>query len=496
MWNPVLSKKKIVHFLLLIFGILTVIHIIFSTVAQRGLVFDGVWWFSRALDSFSSNNMFFENSWGHRPRGFINILNQIPMNFGYFAAHINSKMHLAHLFTLPLFLYPSLFLIFHYLLFRRSKRFDFLLGSIVLYGLIILPAQNWSIIEISLAASIWFFLFHYLCAKIDYSKFDIFIIVLLCAILYNSWEEAIILSPIVFFASLYYGSKETNKINKYTKYFIGLNSLLTAIFNIFFLAYFLGGETLYEIKRCIQDLFFYNNCIFFNNPYFILSVIAIIFTVSVCFRKKQSETKFLFSLFSVCFLFSLLVIIKPFNLYSMISSYSVCRNFIYIIFPVFLIVPLILDINKISIKRKFNSFLIVILTVSIVNTCLGIYISYMFDQERDYLKWYASSSKETIINPPEEFPSYRLKHANSFLWSTTYPYFTLVFCKKNECHGIYNYGDIAQGNNRVFYLKKDNENLFCTNIDDLSSQPILQCISIKNKFWDLSDIDKTAFQPL
>ena len=113
-------KDKTIFLLFTIFIVLSIIHIVFATAINRGLFADGFLYVPEILDKLSLQGYGFQLI-EDRTRIFINFVNQLPMNIGYWLG-IESKKILLFLFSLPLFLFPFLVNLYNIILAKRTKR--------------------------------------------------------------------------------------------------------------------------------------------------------------------------------------------------------------------------------------------------------------------------------------------------------------------------------------------------------------------------------------
>ena len=192
-----LFKFQPIKTMLFIFIVLSICHIIYATLVYRGLIVDGILYFPEMLNKFSEQGYGFAPVI-HRTRIFINIINQIPVNIAYWLG-IKSKLVLAAIFSLPLFLFPFLATMYNFILAKRTKRYDIVLISLILYNLLILPAIMYSVVEVYLGSSLLIILIHYFLADIKYTKKDILIIVFLSFIIYSSTELSVFVCILLIF---------------------------------------------------------------------------------------------------------------------------------------------------------------------------------------------------------------------------------------------------------------------------------------------------------
>lgn len=154
-------KNKEIFYLTVLFVILSIIHIVWATLASRGLFIDGSLWFPEILNSLSENGYGF---WfvDDRTRWISNFINQLPINIAY-SFGITNKQFLLAMFTLPLFLFPFLANMLNIFLAKRTKRYDIVLFSLFLYSFGILPAIMYSVVEVYTGASLLFIIIPLFC---------------------------------------------------------------------------------------------------------------------------------------------------------------------------------------------------------------------------------------------------------------------------------------------------------------------------------------------
>lgn len=469
-------KRKNIFVVGLIFFTLSIFNIIYCGIVQRGLIYDGVIWFINILDKMSDNEWCFMFWSFYRPRGFTNFINELPMNMAYHIFGISSKNILAFIFSLPLFLFPFLATIQHYILAKKSKRYDIVIFSIFLYSFFIIPISMYSIFEGMLAASVFFLLFHYLISNIDYNIKDILILILLILISYNSHECNACSGLLMFFMSLFYAKKSDTKRKKVIKYFIGINALLMSIYYSAY--YFFVPPDFLNTTRLTADI---ESLKYFLSQYpFYIYLFFLFVLMLTIFKKKHYNIKEII-LLSFSLIAAFLYIL--FNNLFFNNAFFVMRYFLFPVLPFLMIICFFIDIknvshNKYKINLMYSNILIIVLLFGILNTVIQVNNSYWFDRTKKNLTEKIEMNKNNLISPNygmgEDF--YKQIPCSIFYICDTYTYDSIAFQNR-------------------YYINKlitiDEKNAYCPStfyfIDD-NLVLNFSTIKIKNKFWDMTNI--------
>lgn len=489
-----LFKNKTIFILSIIFIISSVTNIIYASLSQRGLTFDGIIFFMTKLNYLSCNS--FEIMYPMRFRHCIVFLNNLPITLCYFLFNIHSKYILSVLYTLPLFLFPALFPLLHYILAKRSKRYDIVIWSLFIFGLLIIPTEVWPIVESMLAISIIFLLYHYICADIHYNWFDRILIIILILISFSSSEANIYLGPLLFFISLYYAHKTNNKRNKNIKLRIGF---LCALMPISYLLYFFlipASDYKHNTVRYFYELFVHKDfTTWYKEPYLLLILILISLLIFIFCRKIKIKN-YVIIVFSIITTVLLYLRLK-FNwfYYINILEYRVLLSII----PA-LIITLIFALDffhkKINIKYLHNillNFLMVTLFLGSFNNTTQIMYSHSFkntvNEILNLTENIAKKDKKILVTPLEEEQIYNNKYYNDFICLYDVDYYTLfipAFSKDYKIKAILYPGDNAKN-----IYPKDKRFDFYVN-SNRSIYIGYNSFQIKNIFWDLSEVSKIA----
>lgn len=484
-------KDKLIITLSIIFIIFTIINIVYSSLVQRGLQFDGIIFFMDKMDAIASNSL--SSAWVPRLRHSVIFLHNLPFYIGYFLFDIHSKYVMAVLYSIPWFLYPSLFPFFNYLLAKRSKRYDIVIWSLFIFGLLVVPTQMWPIVEAMLAVSVVFLLYHYICANIDYKLWDIICILMLIIISYASTESNIYVGPLLALISFYYARKTVSRKNKIIKYII---SVLTLLMPIGYFLYFIlvipsGAE--YNSFRFFRELFFKDFSTIYKESYLIL-LISIIYLILLFFLKKYKIKNF--TIISVSLVFSVLSFLMfKFNWFYDVKILEY-RVLLYIIPALVIILISFIDfinekINMLYLENILINFLIVIMVLGTFNCIVQIMNSFLFSKTVNEILTVTESIGKPIVIPYEEEKIYKNKYFSRFQNFFEEDYFLVfvpAFSKNYKIKSILYPGDNAYKK----YPPEDTKkfDLYIESENYLRLGHIL--CTIQNRFWNLSEIAKAV----
>lgn len=486
----IFKNKKILTFSV-VFIILSLFHIIYASLTQRGLVSDGQIWVAEILDNLSFDKWYFKFIFGVRTRGFINFINQMPINMGYMFFHINSKYWLSVLFSVPLFLFPFLVLFWQFSLAKRTKRFDIFVLSMALYCLFILPGIPYAAVEVFLASSVMFLLFHYLSADISYTKGDIVLIFLLCFLLYDSSEAEIYYGIILFFASLFYAAKTQFSRSKAVKYFIGINGLLSSVVVFLVSVISLGNRFYTESLRFFLELtpsFFDNSRNYLKEPviFLMFTLLIIAFNIYRYYRHnntyKELNNKYLiFLLLS----YSGLLIYMYLDLYTFFNSsaHNTYRVFPFIILPLISLIILFIDYFNKNIALLFwKNMLLIILIAGSVNTIIQYAYTFYFANFTQKLTKELIHSNKSFLNPDTDLKQLYNGKDNVFFYCGSYVTDSLIFAPEYKIHTVVIPSEkINKDCPQMFLFTKDKKYF----VDSFYNK-----FHVKNKFWDLEPVLK------
>lgn len=475
--NDKFFKDKSVLTLIFIFIILTVINILYASFVQRGIVLDGSIYFVNLLDAFSNNEWLFKVP--ERARFNIIYLWQFPINFAYHILGISSKYWLGVIFSFPLFAFPAIVTLGNYFLAKRSKRWDLFLLSVAIFVLFVLPASVYSVVEVFLAAPIFFLLFHYCVADIDYKISDLITIAFLIAISYCSSEVVMYCSVILLFTAIYYAKKTENIKNKLTKYFIAINSAIMPVTYINFYRntppdFMEKGRIIGEFEG-LKQYFFATSV---SVDYIFITLIALI----ILFYNKRFFTEQFKKLIYILFAFLFLTLMSS---YAYSGDLFSRRIIFFAIFPLVMFIGLIIDIFKerIGIEKLNNiikNSLFVVLIIGIINTVFQIQISYLFNSKTKELNNLTIKNKAVFVVPTRDMNNFYKKPFNNICFNCdTYSFDSIAFNPNYKIDKIIIYDKTNPNCPHEFYFKDGKLNL-----------PFNTTINIKNKFWDMTPLQE------
>lgn len=391
-------KSKFIKVLVFLFFVISAFHILYASIIQRGLAIDGSFLFGTILNKLGSqdNSVYFTSFM--RARAFISYLQQIPLNLVHLITNTNSKSVLSFLYSLPFFLYPLLVIIWNYFLSKRTKRTDIFIIQLGIYCIFILPCEIWANVEAMLAIPLFFTLFHYLCADIEYKKHDIFLIAFLLIVSCCSSEAIMYSGPLLFLSALFYATKTSDKTQKTIKLIIGISGILMPF------AYLLWYQTHTDLNylanegnRFFNEITLSKKIPFKQNPYLMMGI-SFFIIIDTMLKKRA------FNLFDKCILTSLsiLAIFLTFseNYFSGYMPREGIRVWLFIILPIaitFITVKDIIIHKNIEFNPiEMNNLLCVLLLIGIVNSFVQINNSIIYDKCLKSILKEVSEQSETI----------------------------------------------------------------------------------------------------
>lgn len=450
------NKNNLAVLLTVSFLIISTVNILYASVVQRGLSFDGSLAFAQLLENFGNNDGKMHFFAFLRARVFISYLQQLLLNVACLLFDIKSKTIMGFLFTLPFFLYPLSVTVWNWFLVKRTNRYDIFLISLGIYCLFVLPSQIWADVEAMLAIPLFLTLFHYLCADIKYKKLDIALMIFLTVVAFCSSEAIIYCGPLMFLSSLFYAKKSTDKTAKIIKRIIGLCGLLMPVSYFF---YYIDDLSILvnEGTRFFGEINFYMDSLFYQCPV----------TIYLTFTK---------------------------NYFSIYMPVEGCRVLLFIVLPIVMIFVTAKDFKACNTEispAKFQNLIITLLLVGIVNTCVQINNSTIYRNCLNSILNQVKSHPETIVDfYDEDTPD--IERFDTIFITDFYPLVYISTVQDYEIDQLL-YGISSKSRNpknaKKLYGLWIEENQLFTNYRI--------CFSKKNKFWNLEKIyDEAEKNPI
>lgn len=459
-------------FLLSIFIISALISILFACIVQRCMYLDGGLWFNIMLDKISHGSYGLFDDTANHPRLFGNLINQFLVNFTYYILQIKNKYILSFSYSLSLFLFPLLATWWNYKLSDRTKRFDIAFWTLFVYVFLIIQSSIFSVVETNLVSILYLVLFNYLAGEINYTKKDTLIISALLIFLFRSHEMVLYLGVIIFFASLFYAKREENTFNKIIKYLIGIGSFCASIYMVsWFLTKHITNDTVRFASEAVQYL---HLSLRMN---LVLTIVGLLIGAIAFFIKKEFTNRQILIIASI---YALLLI----NMFAHLDIFlnpmaeGQLRTIVCWAIPLIFIMIFMFDSLKIKIDKTYlSNMLVIIYIVGISHNIWQINNSYWFYKDFEYLKSKLTESKTALLNPDENPDLFdRSKHR---LYNNEFTYFNISLAL-NDDYKIKSVLSQSKSPNGF------SEWLF--KIDDKTIMIPTANLSIKNKFWDLTDV--------
>lgn len=484
------NKNNLAVLLTVSFLIVSTVNILYASVVQRGLSFDGSLAFAQLLENFGNNDGKMHFFAFLRARVFISYLQQLLLNVACLLFNIKSKTIMGFLFTLPFFLYPLSVTVWNWFLVKRTNRYDIFLISLGIYCLFVLPSQIWADIEAMLAIPLFLTLFHYLCADIKYKKLDIALMIFLTVVAFCSSEAIIYCGPLMFLSSLFYAKKSTDKTAKIIKRIIGLCGLLMPVSYFF---YYIDDLSILvnEGTRFFGEINFYMDSLFYQCPYLIM-ICAMVVILYASLKKKPFNTVEKSTLFFLSAVTIYLTFTK--NYFSIYMPVEGCRVLLFIVLPIVMIFVTAKDFKTCNAEispAKFQNLIITLLLVGIVNTCVQINNSTIYRNCLSSILNQVKSHPETIVDFKDE-TNPDIERFDTIFITDFYPLVYISTVQDYEIdqllYGISNKSHNPENAEKMYGLWTKEGQLY-TNYRI--------CFSKKNKFWNLEKIyDEAEKNPI
>lgn len=456
--------------LLSILALFSSINAIVASLVERGVYADGVIYMLSILNSFSHGVFGYSSDIDHHPRLFINLINQLPINIVHFVFGVNDKQFLMIFFSLPLFIFPLLALAYNFMLSYRTKRYDIAILGLGVYFLSVTPSALYSIAELRLAVGFYIILLNYLVGKINYTKFDIGIILFLVLIMFNSHELVLIIGSLFFIISLYYAKQEEIIFNRRVKYFIGFSSLAASLFMVYwFLTRPIVGEAVRFVDEAISSVGAVSLSFSFAT---FISLLLIYFCV---FYKSYFSKTFITGLILLYTCMFLWFFSKPHVINS--TAFFSFRTWPCLFCPLMVVIIYVIDRFKIKVNKAFyTNVLSIICILGTFYTVRQLNHSYRFYKDYKVYREKLAKMSEGIVTSDELADFYSLSGLSIYHTMDTYTSESILFSKNKKINSIIVPSEIKEDAQYDISVKGNKLSLPYVSID------------VKNKYWDLTNV--------
>lgn len=476
-----LKTNKQFVFLFTIFIVISLIHILYATLSMRGMYEDGGFYMIKMLNNISDNIFYFYYDNGH-PRFFISFLHELPVLASGIILGIKNKYILMGIYSFFQFFLPFIALLWNFQLTKRTKRYDILFWSIFCYGAILMPFMIFSVVEILIGGMFHFILWNYLVSDIDYKKRDILCILFLIIMMFATYEYVVMLGFIFFLAHFHYVLKDKSFKNQCVKTLIGLGALCASVYNIWYMFHVPseGGE----IMRFMNEAHDYMPYILNLNS--LLSVLTIVILLCLIL-KKTKLSNLLLIFFGLLYTCAFIYLLK----HPLQSVYPMWEQHLRTI-PCWFLPLLFMGLYiKDFISNRFNNikyinFICVALICCIFQSCWQMVDTYYWNKNIEYMKQELNKTNALLYIPSEheEISSFHNEQLRRYIWHGIFTATSVLFSDTYEQRTLLmNYDENQDPGNGTFrnflYVTPWNPSVM--------SMPFGAYISVKNKFWDLTD---------
>lgn len=479
-----MEKKygSIIKILGLIFVIISIIHIFYTSCSQRGLYLDGSVFLMQMLDDISNRDFKFYSDPNH-VRLFVNALQELPLLLCGLILHVKNKITLANIYSLTQFFIPFLLLWWNYSLTKRTKQHAVLFWSIFVYAAVILQYEIFIMTETIIGIPAQFVLLNYMLGNINYTKADKIGIFFLVLLMFGTYEQTMLIGLVIFacmFPALY---NEENPKNVPTKLFIGVGSLISAIYCFAF-------ALLNHNEHSDFIRFFGEATDFWFRSFGLCTVVAfltIIVFALVYIGGKKFTVKLTAAVSLLYLYFFLRMVFMPqIYLYPMWEGHTrsiVCWLEPLIFLGICLYRYLKNDDKFEMIKTAYVPTLLCGITLSAWQMVHTYYWNVNINYMRDELK-----NCGQVLYIPEKYDQQNIisdfhnKDLRRYIWMANYASTALILASDyNVKHFLVHYMETNDANPSL------RERLYVLPENNLISIPYLNIVNIKNDFWDLTE---------
>jgi len=414
------------------------------------------------------------------PRFAINFLNQFPTHIAGLLFHVNNKFVLGFIDTFTHLFLPFLTLLWNYKITKNTGRKDIFAVSLLLYSFFIMLYQIWPQVEVSLSIMLFMLLYNYLCfTEKEYSKFDIFLIILILVVAYNSYEVIIFAAPLLYLTAIRTFGKTKNGIGRIIKFITAILILFAGIYNLWFMLHFSGEQE--EITRFISE------CVSLLK-YFIFSsnVLLSVLGVSLLFfcNTKKPFGKILLTITNIVIFGGLLYLLNPLDKFINPNAENTTRTLVVFVFPLFIFTLVLMDFLQKKFSDTFlTNVITVAITVGITHNIWQINNTYWWNNAVNSLKKDLITYNKALFIPEEHNFYFDLGNAKKrYISPFSYTAMSIIFSDTYEIKHI-----LVQPEDDTINPGAGRENLFYIKEWKCLKLPAA-ILNEKNKFWDLRNV--------
>lgn len=483
------ENNKQFDILLLVFIVISVVHVLYATVTFRAMYEDGGFYTLSLLQHIADKSYTPVLDYGH-PRFFMLYLQQFPLYFANLIFKVSDKFALMAIFSFFNFALPLLALWWNFKLSKRTKRMDILLWSLFNYCAILITFQIFSLVELIIGSIFHFILWNYMAAKMEYTKKDIALIVFLIAMMFFTYEYVIGLGVIFFIASFMYVNQVQDIKSQIVKTLIGLGALSASIFDLIYILRQPGEGG--EILRFLKEGWDYLPKAFELNILLTIVAVGLLFVFTFINKKKLHPiaTWGIGAIFFASFM--KLFLNQELSVYPMWEQHL--RTIPCWLLPIIFIGMFISDMmSEEKNQIKIYNMICIVLICGIFQTVWQLVDTYYWDRNIQYMKYELAKTDEPLYIPAEHelISDFHTPTLRRYIWFGAYAFTSILFSETYEQKTLLvNYDESSDEGNITF-----REALFVYPSENgeeptKMSIPYGTTIDIKNEFWDLTNCAK------
>lgn len=474
------KTTKTVKFLSIIFILLTIIHVLYATYSMRGLYLDDLFLLTKMLDNISLGRFVICNDFDH-PRYVMQFLQQAPVMFAGIVLKISSKKALMMLHSLMCFGIPLIALYWNYKLTQRTKQWAILFWSVVSYAAMILFAQIFPYVESFTGIVFQFVLLNYLFGKIHYTKRDKIGIFFLLIAMFGIYEYTIILGILLFIGTFFTLFDEENPDDLQMKLVIGAGSLFASAYTIFFVI--LNKHEHSDGIRFFKEMFdFIPHTFDLNFGLFVITAVLLCLLIFKKGKLKLWQT-FAIGLIYVAYLANM---VTDLNTY-LVPMWEIHMRSIpcWAMPAIFAGIVIYRYFKMPEQKELINRAYVPVLFCGIVLTCWQMVHTYYWNENINYIREKLDNCGAHIYVPAadEDLSSFFNEDLRRYIWANGYPALSILSNKKYKTKAFLFPPEETKSPADETYLS----HIWVSKERGIISIPIGMTLSIRNKFWDLSD---------
>lgn len=474
-------QPKTVKILGLIFALISIFYIFYSSCSYRGLYLDGSVFLMNMLDKISLGESGFFYDMNH-PRIMITALVEAPVIIAAKLFDIQSKYTYSLIYSFSSFAFSFLALWWNFELTKRTKQYGIFFWSLFAYTVILLPFHIFIMVETIIGVPLQFILLNYLFGKIHYTKLDKLGIAFIILMMFGIYEHTILIGAIVAFGMFFALSHDDRPSDLLTKVFIGAGSIAATFYTVFFTV-FNKSEHEDGLRFLKEMVDFYPISSHLN---LVLSYLTIGLLLLILFKKKKLQAK-ISILFCTIYLYVFVKMVSRLDLFLNPMWEAHARSIACWAVPLIFFGIVLFKVYKKEVSANLiSNATIPVLLCGIAMTAWQIIHTYYWNENIAFMRNELAKCSDVLYIPTdheEEISSFFNKDLRRYIWFGNFASTSVMLTDGHKVKTLLVNPDVQVDEGNITYR----ENLWAYPEKNVFCMPYNTQLSMANKFWDLTD---------